>query len=88
MENVFVDVNGRTVQVSKLSVAENFTTGVCPDYVKGIVRIKNIGSELGIIQIDGMSDDGIYFSAGETEYLAIKNGDKLSIVSGEFNIMY
>ena len=88
MENVFVDVNGRTVQVSKLSIAENFSTGLVPDYVKGIVRIKNIGEEQGIIRIDGMNDDGVYFSAGETEYLAIKNGDRIRIVSGEFNIMY
>lgn len=87
MKKVFVDANGRTVQVSEVTIGKNFSSGVC-EGISGIVRVKNIGEDMGIVRLQNKSGDGIYFSAGETEYLAIPEGEKLEVVSGEFNIMF
>lgn len=89
MKAFAVDVNGRTTLVAELSVANNFSKGVLPDEVRGLIRVKNTGSTPATLRLVAQSSStGVVIGAGETEYFAVPEHKNVEILSGELNIMY
>lgn len=86
MKNVFVDNNGRAIQVAPLSYGENYGIGVIPNTGGEYVRVKAISDS--VIKISAMSGNGVMLSEGDTEYFYIPEGKNLEVVSGSINLMF
>lgn len=90
MKNLYIDSNGRSLQCSRVGYAMNFSTGeIDNENVKGVVRIKNVGSTDAVFRYARHTgSDGIVLSSGETEYFYVEPGETLEVVSGTLNIMW
>lgn len=88
MKNIFVDNNGRVVQIAPISTGVDFDTiGVIDEIESGqYIRIK--AHEDSYIRNYGQTVDGVFMSEGETEYFYLQPGKQLELVSGSINVMY
>lgn len=86
MNNLPIDSNSRAIQCANLKYGANYTAGVLPDGVRGLVRFKNIGEDFAILRYKNSSSSGVYLSPGETEYFFVN--DVVEIVEGSVNVMY
>ena len=85
MKSLYVDVNSRSVQISRVGIGLNVSAaGVVTEIEPNqFVRIKATGGD-AVIKLDG--GDGVVISEGETEYFYIDR--PLELVSGAINVMY
>ena len=79
--------------VSCIGFSKDFSSpGKIDENISGYVRVKNVSDDIGHIRLyekySDDYDDGMAFSAGETEYIYVEEGDFLEVVDGEFNIMW
>ena len=87
MKSLYVDVNSRSVQISRVGIGLNVSaagviTKIEPNQ---FVRIKATGGD-AVIKLENDGGDGVVISEGETEYFYIDR--PLELVSGAINVMY